>query len=174
MTTAIETGPRITETAKPAPTPEAAGTPTFRQLLPWAAASSLLLYLCYFPVAWGWLGWVALVPLCNLVRSRARTRSIFLASYVCGLLFFFPALQWMRVADPRMYFTWFLLAIYCSIYIPAGIFFVRALDRRRIPLVLSLPIVWTALDLLRAHVMGGFSWYFLGHTQHDFLPIIQV
>src|SRR5947209_8791607 len=31
-----------------------------------------LLYLAYFPVAWGWLGWVALVPLLVLVRLGGR------------------------------------------------------------------------------------------------------
>ena len=38
-----------------------------RLLLP-ALASAALLWLCYFPVNWGWLAWVALVPLLALVR----------------------------------------------------------------------------------------------------------
>src|SRR5262249_20167019 len=108
------------------------------------------------------------------VRARAKGKQVFLASWVGGLLFFFPALQWMRVADPRMYFTWFLLATYCSLYFPVGVLFLRALDRRRVSLVISLPVVWPALALLRAHLRGGFPWYFLGHSQHDFLPIIQL
>ena len=29
-----------------------------------------MLWLCYFPVAWGWIGWVALVPLLCLVRTK--------------------------------------------------------------------------------------------------------
>jgi apolipoprotein N-acyltransferase len=142
-------------------------------LLPCSAATALLLYLSHFPVAWGWLGWIALVPLLVLVRSPLRARTIFLVAWVAGLAFFFPVLQWMRVADPRMYVTWILLAIYCSLYFPAGIMFVRALDRRHVPLVIALPVVWTALEFLRAHLMGGFPWYFLAHGQHDFLPIIQ-
>jgi apolipoprotein N-acyltransferase len=146
----------------------------FWQLAGWSVATSLLLYACYFPLAWGILAWVALVPLCHLIRSEARTRTIFFAGWIGGLIFFFPALQWMRVADTRMYYTWILLATYCSLYFPVGIFLIRALDRRHVPLVLSLPVVWTALELLRAHLMGGFAWYFLSHTQHDFLPIIQV
>ncbi len=172
METVIDS-PKKSANALPAPSP-APVTPSFRQLLPSAAGTSLLLYLCYFPIAWGWLGWVALAPLCALVRSEARGRTVFLAAWVSGLLFFFPALQWMRVADPRMVFTWILLAIYCSLYFPVGVLLTRALDRRRVPLVLALPVVWTALELLRSYVMGGFFWYYLAHSQHDFLPIIQI
>lgn len=159
------------------PTPVAApspATPRVRHLLPWTLATALLLYLSYFPVAAGWLGWVALTPLLVLVRASARPKHLFLASYLGGLCFFVPVLQWMRVADPRMYFTWLLLATYVSFYFPVGLFLLRALDRRRVPLVVSLPVVWTALELLRAHLLGGFAWYFLGHSQHDFLPIIQI
>src|SRR5262249_58965549 len=59
-----------------------------------------------------------------------------------------------------------------------------------LPLVLSVPVVWTALEFFRADFIGGFAtrllghaqhsfpggfaWYFLGHSQHDFLHLIQV
>lgn len=147
---------------------------TFVMFLP-ALATSLLLWLSYFPVNAGWLGWVALVPLLTLVRSEARPRRIYLAAYLGGLAFFWPAIQWMRVADPRMYGTWAMLATYCAVYFPAAVFLLRKLDRgTRLPLSVTLPVVWTALELLRAHLMTGFPWYFLGHAQHDVLPIIQI
>src|SRR5262249_41217592 len=92
-----------------------------------------------------------------------------------GLLFFVPVLQWMRYADWRMYFTWIGLALYCSLYFPVAFGLARYLDRRtRIPLVLTLPVIWTALELFRAHFGTGFPWYFLGHTQHDLGAVIQI
>jgi apolipoprotein N-acyltransferase len=143
-------------------------------LLP-ALATGVLLWLAYFPVDWGWLGWITLVPLLCLVRSEARPRRIYWCAWACGLAFFWPALQWMRVADYRMYATWALLATYCSFYIPAAVFLVRRLDRGTgLPLVVTLPVVWTGLELLRTHLLSGFAWYYLGHTQHAFLPFIQV
>ena len=143
-------------------------------LLCWIAAG-LFLWLCYFPVACGWLGWVALVPLLFLVRSSARPRSVYFAAWIAGSAFFWTALSWMRVADDRMYATWAMLAVYCSLYFPLAIGLMRFLDRRtRLPLVLTVPVVWTALEFLRAHLMTGFAWYFLAHTQHDFLPAIQI
>jgi apolipoprotein N-acyltransferase len=144
------------------------------RLLP-ALASGLLLWLCYFPADCGWLGWVALVPLLTLVRSRARARNVYPSAWLGGLVFFVAAIQWMRVADPRMVYTWLALSLHCSLFVVLGIFLVRRLDRHTpLPLVLTVPAVWTALEYTRAHLLGGFPWYFLGHTQHDFLTVIQV
>jgi apolipoprotein N-acyltransferase len=148
--------------------------------LPWprllpALAAGGLLYACYFPVAWGWLGWVALVPLLCLARGTGSRRRLALCAWAGGLVCFVPVLAWMRVADIRMYATWLLLASYCSLFFPAGVLLVRTLDRRtRLPLSLTVPLVWVALEYFRSHVGTGFGWYLLGHTQHDFLPVIQV
>jgi apolipoprotein N-acyltransferase len=143
-------------------------------LLP-ALATGGLLWLCHFPVAWGWLGWVALVPLLCLVRSEARPRRLYFSAWAGGVLFFGLALFWVSVADYRMYGAWALLAIYCALYVPVGIYLVRRLERRtRLPLVITLPAVWTGLEFLRSYMLSGFSWYYLGHTQHDFLAVIQI
>lgn len=140
-----------------------------------ALMSGGLLWLCYFPVAWGWLGWLALTPLLALVRSTGRPWLLYQDARVCGWYFFLAAIQWMRVADPRMYATWIGLAFYCSLYFPFALYLVRLLDRRTsLPLTVTVPMVWTALEFLRSTLGGGFSWYLLGHSQHDFLPIIQV
>jgi apolipoprotein N-acyltransferase len=144
------------------------------RLLP-ALFSAGLLWLCYFPLAWGWLGWVALVPLLCLVRSEGRARNIYWSAYAAGLAFFWPVLQWMRVADYRMYATWAMLATYCALYFPAAIYLLRKLDRgTALPLVITVPVVWTALEFVRSFLLTGFAWYYLGHTQHAFLPLIQI
>jgi len=164
----------------PQPDLETQSMPRLSRALPWpcllpALGTALLLWLCYFPMAWGWLGWVALVPLMGLVRSDAKPRRIYLCAWAAGLAFFVPAIQWMRVADLWMYGAWLALAVYISLYIPAGIWLLRRLDRGTgLSLVITLPLVWTALEFLRAHLISGFPWYYLGHTQHDFLPLIQV
>jgi len=169
----------LIQTAPAAPRPAAAPQapqrrPSALPLLLASLTTGGLLWLCYFPVNCGWLAWFALVPLLFLVRSTARPSLVYLCAYAGGLTFFGPALQWMRVADPRMIITWIFLALYCSIYFPLGLFFVRFLDRRTgLPLALTLPVVWTALEFFRSVFCTGFSWYLLGHTQHDFLHVIQ-
>jgi apolipoprotein N-acyltransferase len=143
-------------------------------LLP-AVLSGALLWVCYHPLAWGWLAWVALVPLLCLVRSDRLPRRIYLSAWVGGGLFFWAALQWMRVADYRMYATWAMLAVYCSLYFPAAIYLTRVLERRTpLPLAVTFPVVWVALEYFRSFFGTGFSWYLLAHSQHDYLSIIQV
>ncbi|HEY7310156.1 MAG TPA: apolipoprotein N-acyltransferase, partial [Gemmataceae bacterium] len=140
-----------------------------------ALTSAVLLWLCYFPLAWGWLAWVALVPFLALVRSSARRRTIYLSAWLGGFAFYLPAMQWMRVADPRMYFTWIGLAFYCSLYFPLALYLMRFLDRRTpLQFLVTVPVVWVALEFLRSTFITGFSWYLLSHTQHDFLPLIQI
>lgn len=162
-------------------------------LLGWLAPllSGGLLYLSFFPLNWGFLAWFALLPLLCLVRLPQRPRRLYLACWIGALAFYLPVLQWARVADPRMYVTWIFLALYCAAYLPILLALVRRLDRRtNLPLVLVFPTVWVALEWVRWGLFGGFflllrgspqhdlpggfSWYFLGHTQHDLLEIIQI
>ena len=162
------------------PQPSALAIPSARPpitrrafLLP--LTTSALLWLCYFPADCGWLIWVALVPLFVLARGPARPRRIYLCAWIAGLAFNLAVIQWMRVADPRMYFTWIGLSFYCSLYFPLAVWLIRFLDRRRRwPLVLTVPVVWTALEFPRSTFGGGFAWYLLSHSQHSFLPLIQI
>src|SRR5262245_41126940 len=128
----------------PAPAaPQVRSTPTV-----WLAplVSAGLLYLCYFPVAVGWLTWVALVPWLCLVRLPGRPRRLYLATWLGAVAFFLPVLQWARVADPRMYVTWITLSLYCACYVTLGLYLVRRIERRtQLPLVLTFPVVWVSL-----------------------------
>ncbi len=141
-----------------------------------ALMSAGLLWASFFPLACGWLAWVALVPLLCLVRSEARARQIYWAAFAGGLAFFWPVLQWLRVGDYNMmYYSWGGLATYCAVYFPLAIFLSRQIDRKTsLPLVLVFPAVWTALEFFRSYLLTGFPWYYLAHTQHDFLSLIQI
>jgi apolipoprotein N-acyltransferase len=159
-----------TPTALPTAGPGARPRPFLAALL-----SAGLLWASYFPLAFGALAWVALVPLLTLVRSPARPRSVYLAAWLGGLALYLPVMQWIRVADPNMYYAWIGLALYCSFYFPLIVALLRRLDRTtRLPLAVTVPLVWTPLEYFRARFGSGYPWYFLGHTQHAFLPVIQV
>jgi apolipoprotein N-acyltransferase len=143
-----------------------------------------MLWLCYFPVDWGWLAWVALVPLLTLLRARETPRFLFLCAWLAGVFFFIPALWWMHAADGLrgallsfgpMTAASLALALYCALYFPLALSLLRRLDRYTpLPLVVTVPVVWTALEFFRSFFGTGFPWYFLGHTQHDLLPLIQI
>ncbi len=162
--------PKPTVLASPSPR-----APIGRSMILLALANATLLWLCYFPVACGWLIWIALVPLLAMIRSSARPRQIYLSTWLGSLTFYLVAMQWIRVADPRMYATWIALSIHCSMFSLLIVYLIRFLDRRTsLPLVLTVPIAWTAVEYLRSLLLGGFAWYYLSHTQHSCLPLIQI
>src|SRR5262245_38487375 len=129
-----------------------------------AVGSGFMLWLCYFPLAWGWLAWVAITPLLLLVRSQGRPRNIYWSAFSGGLVFFFSAIFWMTVADYRMIATWAALSLYCALYFPLTLFLIRKLDRATgWPLIATAPFVWAALEFMRSFLLTGFAWYYVGH-----------
>src|SRR4029077_17516194 len=49
-----------------------------------------------------------------------------------------------------------------------------AVHRCSIPLWLSAPVVWTGLELARAHMLTGFLMASLAHTQVNWTMLIQI
>ncbi len=137
--------------------------------------SAALLWACFTPVNASPLAWIALVPLLLLVRIEQRTRWMYAAVYCGGLLGQLATLQWMRLGDPTMYIAWSALSVYLAMYSVAFVAVSRvAVHRWGMPLVAAGPVVWTGLEYLRAHLMTGFAWYFLGHSQYRWLEFIQI
>jgi apolipoprotein N-acyltransferase len=147
----------------------------------------LLLWLAFFPANLGALGFIALVPWLALVITATSTRRRYLITYLAALLFSALATQWVRVAHPMMYLAWLAFALVLPLFWLATLAAIRALAIRQVPLALALPVALIIVDYVRAHfptgfpflqLFGwqhhiGFGWYFLGYTQHAFLPFIQ-
>ncbi len=134
-----------------------------------------LLWASFTPLDYAPLAWIALVPMLMLVRIEERTRWMYLAIYGGGLAFTIPTLQWMRLGDPAMYLAWGALSVYVACYFPMFVWLARvAVHRFSIPLVMAAPVVWVALEYLRAYMLTGFSWYYLGHSQYRFVELIQI
>src|SRR5262249_47735035 len=73
------------------------------------------------------------------------------------------------------YGAWALLSIYCALFFPVTIWLIRLLDRRTfLPLVLTVPVAWIAMEWVRSWLLEGFAWYYLGHSQHTVLSLIQM
>lgn len=134
-----------------------------------------LLWACFTPLNFSPLAWIALVPLCLMIRSTNRPRLMYRAVYLCGFGWSVVTLQWMRLGDPSMYLALVALSAYVAFYFPVFIALSRvAVHRYRVPLVLAVPIVWTGLEFARAHLLTGFSWYYLGHSQYRWVELIQI
>ena len=130
----------------------------------------LLLCLSFPPADLGFLAWIALVPWFILVVTEER--SVYLNALFIGTVFIFIQLSWLRHVT---YIAWILLSLYCSAYFLCFAFCSRfIIFRLKLPLVVVAPFTWVALEYIRSFFLSGFPWFFIGHTQYQYLPIIQV
>ncbi len=139
----------------------------------WLSAG--LLWCSFTPVNASPLAWIALVPLLLLVRMEHRTRWMYTAIYFTSLVGQLATLQWMRLGDPTMYIAWGALSVYLALFTVIFVGVSRvAVHRWSVPLVVAAPVVWTGLEFARAHLLTGFSWYYLAHSQYRWLELIQI
>jgi apolipoprotein N-acyltransferase len=141
-----------------------------------ALAGSLLMWAAQPPLALGWLGWLAPVPWLWLVRQDTLAgRRHYLTLWFAAFVFWMAALHWLRLPHPAVYLGWIALSAYLSIYLPLFVGLSRvAVHRLKLPLWLAAPVIWTGLELARAHVMTGFMMGSLAHTQAKWPIVIQI
>jgi len=153
-----------------------------------AILSGVLLWTAFFPLNLGPVAFFALVPWLTLVRAETSRRRRYLAAYLGGVTFFALSTQWVMVAHRMMVMSWLGLSIVMPITWVFALDFIRRLDRLGVPLAFAVPVGWVSLEYARMHFptgfgfmsyvglqhMIGFGWYFLGYTQHAFLPLIQI
>jgi len=142
----------------------------------WAMLLSGALIWIALPPAGLWpVVWIALIPLVSLVASRQLAerykRKLWLASW----LFCAAWVYWVPYAHPLLWLGWLALSFYLSWYPWLAVGLARELVHRyRCPVVLALPIVWTSLDYMRAHLLTGFGMMQLGHALFRHPLLIQV
>src|SRR5690606_15763615 len=89
--------------------------------------------------------------------------------------FWLAMLQGIRLAHPALYAGWIALSWYLAFYLPVFIGLSRvAVQQAKIPLVIAAPLVWTALELVRGHLLTGFSMGLLSHTQVCWPMVLQI
>src|SRR3954471_11319786 len=147
-----------------------------RSTLAIALLGSVLLWASLPPLALGWLGWIAPIPWLLLVRTRELPgQRPYRALYLAGVAFWLASIYWLCLPHPILCLGWFALSAYLAIYLPIFVGLTRvAVHRCSIPLWLAAPIVWTGLELARAHMLTGFLMASLAHTQVKWTMLIQI
>lgn len=147
-----------------------------RSTLSLALLGSLLVWASLPPLELGWLGWMATLPWLMLVRSETLPgRRPYRAIYLAGLAFWLASVYWLCLPHPLLTLGWLALSVYLAVYLPVFVGLSRvAVHRVGIPLWLAAPIVWTGLELARAHVLTGFLMASIAHSQVDFISVIQI
>ena len=155
----------------PAPLPPSG----IRQTLISGIVSGVLLWTTFPPANWGWLAWISLVPLFLMIPSKLASRALYLGAWTGGLVFWTLAIQWVRLSDESAWLGWLTMALVLSFFWPVFLILARmAYFRLRLPLMVAAPVTWVALEYLRAYFLTGFPWYYLAHSQHSVLPVIQI
>lgn len=139
--------------------------------------AGLLLALAYPRPDCAAIAWVALVPLCLCLQERP-----FWSGFAAGVGFFGLVLYWLNIVMVTFGHLHPALSLLCYLFLVAylalffaGVTWGTAYLRRRLHLTsaLTFPVLWVALEYLRAHLLTGFPWALLGYSQQSWLEAIQ-
>ncbi len=143
--------------------------------------SALLIVLTFPRISWSFLVWVAFIPFLKVLEGKpARQR--FRLGYLTGVLCSFGIFYWVTHSmhyygglDTLTSFSIlslmvFYLALYFGVfawlwglYPPQGFFS-----------LIWGPSIWVGLEFIRAHLLTGFPWALIGHSQYNHPTVIQV
>jgi apolipoprotein N-acyltransferase len=146
-----------------------------------AVASGLALGLAFPKFDYNLLAWVAFVPLFYAIEGEGLGR-VFGWAYLQGFVANVVGLYWIPVplhdfANVRIEFAilpMLLLAGAVAINTAIAIWAAEFVARRaRLPMVLTMPIAWTALEWFRTYVPASFPWNLLGYVAYRNLELIQ-
>jgi apolipoprotein N-acyltransferase len=139
-------------------------------------AGVVLMWAALPPLDWWPLAWVAPVPWVMLIRrDELPGRRPYRVLTLAGFCFWMAVLHWMRLPHPATSVGWVALSAYFAFYLPLFVGLSRvAVHRLRVPAILAAPIIWTGLELARAHLLTGMTMASLGHTQYRWVELIQL
>jgi apolipoprotein N-acyltransferase len=128
-----------------------------------ACLSALMLTAIFPPFYCIFFAPFCLVPLCVCILRRPLNWRYLLLYYFAGSAFFVPNLFWLYpVTKPGF----ILLGMYIAVYFPIFAFGLhRLVNGLRVPATIAVPLVWTAVEFVRATFLeGGFPWFLLGNS----------
>jgi apolipoprotein N-acyltransferase len=144
-------------------------------------ASGLALALAFPKFDISLLAWVAFVPFFYAVEGEPL-KNVFWWGWLQGLACYVGSLYWVVITLNEFAGVHFVLSllpmlllagvvgIYTALALWAGEFTAR---RLRLPIVLTMPIAWAGVELVRTYFPIGFPWNLLGETQYRNLELIQ-
>jgi apolipoprotein N-acyltransferase len=145
-------------------------------------ASGILLALSFPKTEISWFAFIALVPLLYTLWRPERRISSFSCGLITGLTFYLGTINWLTLTMenyggvPRWLSLLILVifSVYLAFYMALFSWGVVRLKRSPVPIVLTAPVLWVALEYGRGHLLTGFPWALLGYSQYTNLLLIQV
>jgi len=142
----------------------------------YSVISGLLLALAFPKFNLYWLSWIALVPFFIALTKAKSWKESLLCGLLFGLVFFGINLFWLntlfRFVGGWIVLGWIALILFQTLFILLFVSLLRITDYRL--RLLLLPLIWTAIEWLRAWGPFGVTAGDLGYSQASFLPLIQI
>jgi len=136
-----------------------------------AVAAGGIAFCAFPPVDFGWLSFVALVPLFLALRG-ASGRAGFLVGLVFGLAFIGPLVWWISLFG---YLAWGVLVVGEALFFAVFGWFAAWASNGAVGRLAGVPLLYVALEIARTRwPFGGFSWGDLGYAQHDAGPMLAL
>lgn len=146
-----------------------------------AILGGLLLSLAFPKISVAGFAWVAPAIL-FLAALNKNGADAFRAGYAGGFAFWLASLYWLLLI-PYAFFPilgWLALAAFLALFTGAWTWLISSFRFQtsswigRFIWSLGAAAVWVALEMLRARIFGGFPWSFLGVSQYQLVPLIQI
>jgi len=150
------------------------------------ALISSLIALLVFPRIGFWpLAWVVLVPLFFAI-SKAGPKQAFFIGWLFGgfaaigvTYWIFHALYFYSNAGLFVSLLFLVIVVGGFIGLYFALFTLGANRLMRLggpPFLkaLGIPILWVALEFCRTHLLSGIPWELLGHSQYNWIRLIQI
>jgi apolipoprotein N-acyltransferase len=146
-----------------------------------AVISGLALAAAFPKLDLNLLAWLAFVPLLYAIEGERPAR-VFRYGWLQGFACYLGSLYWIEITLHDFaqlpvviaVLPLILLAAILALYSGAVFCATRFVSTRlRIPEVVVLPIVWTAVEWIRTYFPIGFPWNLLGYTAYRQLDLIQ-
>jgi len=146
-----------------------------------AIVAGLLLALAFPKFSVAGFAWVA--PAMMLAASyRKSVADSFRVGCAAGLTFWLISLYWLLLMPATGFpiLGWIALSGFVALYFGAWLAAVSLLPfpesswSGRAAWTLGGAAIWVALEMIRARFLGGFPWSFLGVSQYQLVPLLQI
>jgi apolipoprotein N-acyltransferase len=134
-------------------------------------ASALMLTVIQAPFNLSFLAWISLVPFILACSPDAKPKSLALAAYLVSACYWLANIYWIA---PITLLGWTSLCLYTALFWPILALSLRYCRTKKIPLCLTVPVLFVGAERLRGVFLGGFFWRFLAHSQYQNITIIQI
>ena len=146
-----------------------------------AMAAGLLLAAAFPKFSVAGFAWVA--PALLLLAARGKSGAdAFRAGYAGGITFWLASLYWLLLMPATGFpiLAWLALAGYVALFFGGWVWWVSSFKFQasswigRVRWTLTGAAAWVALEWLRGWLFSGFPWSFLGASQYQLVPLIQI